>query len=213
MPSCDMYQSLHTTMIGPGGEPVEIQIRARADPPAPIRASPRAGSTRTTGPARTGPGGRRDGDIGWLPVPRGLAAGTSADPGEFLDALASRSMPEVFALHSQGRGHPTLPASSTPVNWPMPCTRRSATGSIGARVTARFVARRRKLDHGDSVEIFTFPRPKAPGPAAGGWLHQERARLRRGRAVTSADAASSSIDRGKDLLTKAMHKPTFRCSA
>src|SRR5450830_1930198 len=88
MPKFNMYQSLHTTVIGPGGKPVEIQIRThemhrRAEYGVAAHWKYKDQPNRTA----AGPGSPRDGDMGWL---RSLVdwQQETSDPGEFLDSLS-----------------------------------------------------------------------------------------------------------------------------
>ena len=97
MPKFNMYQSLHTTVIGPEGKPVELQIRTHAMHRRPSTASPRTGSTRR-------PLGRPppQDDMTWLRQLLDWQQETS-DPGEFLDSLRFEiSGTEVFVFTPKG---------------------------------------------------------------------------------------------------------------
>ena len=117
MPKFNMYQSLHTTVIGPGGKPVEIQIRThemhrRAEYGVAAHWKYKDQPNRTA----TGPGSPRDGDMGWL---RSLVdwQQETSDPGEFLDSLRFEiNAREVFVFTPKGEVM-ALPAGSTPVDF------------------------------------------------------------------------------------------------
>lgn len=117
MPKFNMYQSLHTTVIGPGGKPVEIQIRThemhrRAEYGVAAHWKYKDQPNRTA----VGHGSPRDGDMGWL---RSLVdwQQETSDPGEFLDSLRYEiNAREVFVFTPKGEVM-ALPAGSTPVDF------------------------------------------------------------------------------------------------
>ena len=176
MPKFNMYQSLHTTVIGPGGKPVEIQIRThemhrRAEYGVAAHWKYKDQPNRTA----TGPGSPRDGDMGWL---RSLVdwQQETSDPGEFLDSLRFEiNAREVFVFTPKGEVM-ALPAGSTPVDFAYAVHTEVGHRTIGARVNGKLVPLNSELNHGDWVEIFTSKaegRRAQPGLAA---LRQERPR-------------------------------------
>ena len=167
MPKFNMYQSLHTTVIGPGGKPVELQIRTHAmhrraeygvaahwkykeDP---------VGSVRSAGTKGTGRAGRAEdtggpNDMTWL---RQLLdwQQEAGDPGEFLDSLRFEiHSNEVFVFTPKGDVI-ALPAGSTPVDFAYSVHTEVGHRCIGARVNGRLVPLESTLDNGDVVEVFT----------------------------------------------------------
>ena len=170
MPKFNMYQSLHTTVIGPSG-----QARRDADPhrrrctAGRSTASRRTGSTRRTcAPAPTGrPRTAADSDMQWL---RQLLDWQHEveDPGEFLDSLRFEiNSAEVFVFTPRGDVI-GLPTGSTPVDFAYAIHTEVGHHTIGARVNGRLVPLESRLEHGDVVEVFTSKSPNA-GPSRD-WL-------------------------------------------
>jgi hypothetical protein len=144
MPKFNMYQSLHTTVIGPQGKPVEIQIRTHTCTAGPSTASPPTGSTRRArrqgwaaqfGAGQGPRGGPDDQRHGWLRQLLDWQKETS-DPGEFLESCASRSTP-ARSTSSRPRGSSSAcPRGRLRSTSPTPCTPRSATTASGPGSTA-----------------------------------------------------------------------------
>ena len=206
MPKFNMYQSLHTTVIGPGGKPVEIQIRThemhrRAEYGVAAHWKYKDQPNRTA----AGPGSPRDGDMGWL---RSLVdwQQETSDPGEFLDSLRFEiNAREVFVFTPKGEVM-ALPAGSTPVDFAYAVHTEVGHRTIGARVNGKLVPLNSELNHGDWVEIFTS-KAEGAGPSQD-WQHFVKSARARNkiRQWFSKERREEAIDRGKELLTKAMRK-------
>jgi GTP pyrophosphokinase len=206
MPKFNMYQSLHTTVIGPGGKPVEIQIRThemhrRAEYGVAAHWKYKDQPNRTA----VGPGSPRDGDMGWL---RSLVdwQQETSDPGEFLDSLRFEiNAREVFVFTPKGEVM-ALPAGSTPVDFAYAVHTEVGHRTIGARVNGKLVPLNSELNHGDWVEIFTS-KAEGAGPSQD-WQHFVKSARARNkiRQWFSKERREEAIDRGKDLLTRAMRK-------
>ncbi|WP_332760063.1 RelA/SpoT family protein [Pseudarthrobacter sp.] len=206
MPKFNMYQSLHTTVIGPGGKPVEIQIRThemhrRAEYGVAAHWKYKDQPSRTA----VGPGSPRDGDMGWL---RSLVdwQQETSDPGEFLDSLRFEiNAREVFVFTPKGEVM-ALPAGSTPVDFAYAVHTEVGHRTIGARVNGKLVPLNSELNHGDWVEIFTS-KAEGAGPSQD-WQHFVKSARARNkiRQWFSKERREEAIDRGKELLTRAMRK-------
>ena len=206
MPKFNMYQSLHTTVIGPGGKPVEIQIRThemhrRAEYGVAAHWKYKDQPNRTA----AGPGSPRDGDMGWL---RSLVdwQQETSDPGEFLDSLRFEiNAREVFVFTPKGEVM-ALPAGSTPVDFAYAVHTEVGHRTIGARVNGKLVPLNSELNHGDWVEIFTS-KAEGAGPSQD-WQHFVKSARARNkiRQWFSKERREEAIDRGKELLTRAMRK-------
>ena len=159
MPKFNMYQSLHTTVIGPEGKPVEIQIRThtmhrraeygvaahwkyKEDAPGGAQAQPKDGET---GPIS---------DMAWLRQLLEWQRETS-DPGEFLDSLRFEiNAREVYVFTPKGEVI-ALPAGSTPVDFAYAVHTEVGHHCIGGRVNGRLVPLESPLENGDVVEVLT----------------------------------------------------------
>ncbi|MEO5778699.1 MAG: bifunctional (p)ppGpp synthetase/guanosine-3',5'-bis(diphosphate) 3'-pyrophosphohydrolase [Arthrobacter oryzae] len=206
MPKFNMYQSLHTVVIGPGGKPVEIQIRThemhrRAEYGVAAHWKYKDQPNRSA----AGPGSPRDGDMGWL---RSLVdwQQETSDPGEFLDSLRFEiNAREVFVFTPKGEVM-ALPAGSTPVDFAYAVHTEVGHRTIGARVNGKLVPLNSELNHGDWVEIFTS-KAEGAGPSQD-WQHFVKSARARNkiRQWFSKERREEAIDHGKELLTKAMRK-------
>jgi GTP pyrophosphokinase len=196
VPKFNLYQSLHTTVLGPGGEPVDVLIRtesmhrvAEHGVAAHLQAADRPGAF--------GAGGR---DIEWL---RRLLAWQSevADAGEFIRTLRDDlgGGREVLVFTAGGDAVP-LPAGATPVDLAYALGGSIGHRTIGARVNGGLVRLSSKLVEGDSVEILTSE-SENPGPSRD-WLASVRTpnaavRIQQWFAEQSRDVV---IERGRHAL-------------
>jgi guanosine-3',5'-bis(diphosphate) 3'-pyrophosphohydrolase len=213
MPKFNMYQSLHTTVIGPQGKPVEIQIRThtmhrraeygvaahwkyKEDAPARVADSAASGRKSDAGPVN---------DMAWL---RQLLDWQSeiSDPGEFLDSLRFEiSAQEVYVFTPKG-SVVALPAGSTAVDFAYAVHTEVGHHCIGGRVNGRLVPLESPLENGDVVEILTS-KAEGAGPSRD-WLTFVRSPRARNkiRQWFSKERREEAIDVGKDAIAKAMRK-------
>ena len=196
MPKFNMYQSLHTTVIGPGGKPVELQIRTwgmhkRAEYGVAAHWKYKEDMV-AYGPGQAAQGGAKDEatEMAWL---RQLVdwQRETEDPAEFLDSLRfDLAGAEVYVFTPRGEVI-ALPQDSTPVDFAYAIHTEVGHRTIGARVNGRLVALECTLDNGDTVEIFTSKAQEA-GPEPGlAQLRQERPRQEQDPAVVLQGAPGS----------------------
>ncbi|GAA2481131.1 GTP pyrophosphokinase [Streptomyces thermolineatus] len=215
MPKFNMYQSLHTTVIGPSGKPVELQIRTfdmhrRAEYGIAAHwkykqeAVAGASKVRTDTPARPRKGDTVN-DMAWLRQLLDWQKETE-DPGEFLESLRfDLSRHEVFVFTPKGDVI-ALPAGSTPVDFAFAVHTEVGYRTIGARVNGRLVPLESTLDNGDLVEVFTSKADNA-GPSRD-WLSFVKSPRARNkiRAWFSKERREEAIEQGKDAIARAMRK-------
>ena len=216
MPKFNMYQSLHTTVIGPGGKPVELQIRTfdmhrRAEYGIAAhwkykqQAVAGTSKVRTDVPKGTGKGDDHVNDMSWLRQLLDWQKETE-DPGEFLESLRfDLSRNEVFVFTPKGDVI-ALPAEGTPVDFAYAVHTEVGHRTIGARVNGRLVPLESTLDNGDTVEVFTSKSPGA-GPSRDwlGFVKSPRARNKI-RAWFTRERRDEAIEQGKDSIARAMRK-------
>ncbi|MQY11917.1 Bifunctional (p)ppGpp synthase/hydrolase RelA [Streptomyces sp. RB5] len=216
MPKFNMYQSLHTTVIGPGGKPVELQIRTfdmhrRAEYGIAAHwkykqeAVAGQSKVRTDTPRRSGKGEETVNDMAWLRQLLDWQKETE-DPGEFLDALRfDLSRNEVFVFTPKGDVI-ALPAGATPVDFAYNVHTEVGHRTVGARVNGRLVPLESTLDNGDTVEVFTS-KAQGAGPSQD-WLNFVKSPRARNkiRAWFSKERRDEAIEQGKDSIARAMRK-------
>jgi GTP diphosphokinase / guanosine-3',5'-bis(diphosphate) 3'-diphosphatase len=213
MPKFNMYQSLHTTVIGPGGKPVELQIRTFAmhrraeygiaahwkykeDGKAievDRRAIDKAGDAQAPG------------DMAWLRQLLDWQKETE-DPGEFLESLRFEiESNEVYVFTPRG-DVVALPAEATPVDFAYAVHTEVGHRCIGARVNGRLVPLESTLDNGDVVEIFTS-KAEGAGPSRDWLTFVKSARARNKiKQWFSRSRREEAIEHGKDSIARAMRK-------
>ncbi|WNV89304.1 bifunctional (p)ppGpp synthetase/guanosine-3',5'-bis(diphosphate) 3'-pyrophosphohydrolase [Umezawaea sp. Da 62-37] len=203
-PRFGVYQSLHTTVIGPDGKPLEVQIRTydmHRTAEYGIAAHWRYKETRGT---HNGKGVEVD-EMAWM---RQLLdwQREAADPGEFLESLRfDLAAREIFVFTPKGDVE-TLPAGSTPVDFAYSVHTEVGHRCIGARVNGRLVALERKLENGEVVEIFTS-KAEGAGPSRD-WLSfaaspRAKAKIKQWFAKERKEEA---IEVGKDAIAKEVRR-------
>lgn len=209
-PKFNLYQSLHTTVMGPGGRPVEIQVRTfemhdRAEYGVAAhwryKQDPNASRSAHGEPDRMNP----QEQMSWL---RGLIQmeRETGDPEEFLDSLRYEiAGDEVYVFTPKGEVQ-VLPAGATPVDFAYAVHTEVGHATVGARVNGKLVNLETKLESGDIVEVFTSKAPNA-GPSRD-WLNfvaSSRARSKI-KSWFMKERREEATDRGKELLAQTMRK-------
>jgi GTP pyrophosphokinase len=202
MPKFNLYQSLHTTVIGPNGRPVEIQIRTqemhnRAEFGVAAHWKYKEGSTDSKVSSED--------DLVWLKHLSDWQHET-ADPSEFLDALRFEiGAKEVYAFTPKGRVI-GLSTGATAVDFAYAVHTEVGHRTMGAKVNGRLVPLETQLHSGDVVEILTSKSQDA-GPSQD-WLQFAQSQRARSKikAWFSAERKDDAIERGKDQLAKALRK-------
>lgn len=219
MPKLNMYQSLHTTVVGPGGKPVEIQIRTwdmhrRAE--FGIAAHWKYKENGQAGRALSSPdkSDRKRGEnqelseadnLKWI---QQLAAWTSETPdsNEFLGSLKEDlGASEVYVFTPKGK-IVSLLAEATPIDFAYAVHTEVGHRTMGARVNGRLVPLDTKLENGDTVEVLTS-KSESAGPSRD-WLSFAKSPKARNkiRQWFSKERRTEAIEEGRDELTRAMRK-------
>ncbi|HSM44404.1 MAG TPA: TGS domain-containing protein, partial [Acidimicrobiia bacterium] len=179
MPKINLYQSLHTTVIGPDGKPLEVQIRTEE--------MHRRAEWGIAAHWRY-----KEGDIDATPLVD--FDPTDEDPEEFLANLKmDLYLDEVFVL-TPGGDVKELPKGATPVDFAYEVHTEVGHRCVGAKVNGRLVPLSTKLDSGDIVEILTSNSPDA-GPSRD-WLKFART----GKAKTKIKHWFQQERRGQALV-------------
>jgi GTP pyrophosphokinase len=209
-PKFNLYQSLHTTVIGPKGRAVEIQIRthemhqrAEFGVAAHWKYKERVNTGRTDEKAPTS-----DNEMAWLAHISDWQSET-ADPGEFLDNLRFEiGAKEVYVFTPQGKVI-GLPAGGTPVDFAYAVHTEVGHRTMGAKVNGRLVPLESELGSGDVVEVFTSKNPDA-GPSQD-WLNFVKSPRARNkiRGWFTKERREEAVEQGKDAIARASR--TCRC--
>ncbi|MGA8257562.1 MAG: RelA/SpoT family protein, partial [Nocardioides sp.] len=210
MPKFNMYQSLHTTVIGPSGKPVEMQIRTFAQHRRAEYGVAAHWKYKEDGREGRDTDAKLDGDsanadMSWV---RQLLDWQSEidDPGEFLESLRFEiNRAETYVFTPRGDVI-ALPAASTPVDFAYAVHTEVGHHTIGARVNGRLVPLESTLENGDVVEVFTTK--SANAAPSRDWLtfvKSPRARSKIRQWFTK-ERREEAIDQGKDQIARMMRK-------
>ncbi len=199
-PRFGVYQSLHTTVIGPDGQPLEVQIRTHEmhrTAEYGIAAHWRYKETKGS----HGGGGLEIDEMAWM---RQLLdwQREAADPGEFLESLRyDLATREIFVFTPKGDVI-TLPHGSTPVDFAYAVHTEVGNKCIGSRVNGRLVALERQLENGEVVEIFTS-KAEGAGPSRDwlGFVASPRAKQKI-KQWFAKERREEAIEGGKDSITR-----------
>jgi GTP pyrophosphokinase len=156
MPKFNGYRALHTTVIGPQGRPLEIQVRTRE-----------MHATAEYGVAAHWiyKGGRRDRiDDEWTQwVNQLMDVGTNeSDPQEFMKTFRTDLFDEEVHIFTPKGQVKTLPAGSTPIDFAYAVHTDVGHRTVGAKVNGRIVPLHYRLQNGDRVEILTSKQERGP---------------------------------------------------
>jgi GTP pyrophosphokinase len=198
-PKFNLYQSLHTTVIGPGGKPVEIQIRttdmhAKAEYGIAAHWSYKEAASAA--------------ELAWMQ--RITDADTeSSDPVSFLESIkADLEQDEVYVFTPKGRVI-ALSADSTPVDFAYAVHTEIGHRCIGAKVNGRLVPLDSRLQSADTIEIFTS-KSESSGPSRD-WVNfvaSSRARNKI-RQWFSKERREDALESGREALTKELRRESM----
>lgn len=200
MPKFNLYQSLHTTVIGPEGRAVEIQIRTqemhqRAEYGVAAHWKYKAQAGKSD----------KEVDFAWLKQLSDWQEET-ADPGEFLDNLRFEiGAKELYVFTPKGKVI-GLAAGSTPVDFAYAVHTEVGHKTIGAKVNGKLVPLESKLQAGDAVEVLTS-KSESAGPSKD-WLNfvaSPRARAKIKHYFTQERKEIATED-GKESLIKGLRR-------
>jgi GTP pyrophosphokinase len=227
MPKFNMYQSLHTTVIGPEGRPLEIQIRTREmhtmaefgvaahwmykqnraggaiGKPAAASQLP-ALAQDVASVAAEGAGADGEGSLGWVHSMLDFQQELS-DPKEFMDRLrVGLFEDEVYVFTPKGDVK-ALAAGATPLDLAYEVHTEIGHRCVGARVNGKIVPLHYELQNGDQVEILTAKRERGPSRD---WLavaKTTRARKKIKQWFT-AESRQDTEHAGRELLQEHLRK-------
>ncbi|HOO29639.1 MAG TPA: bifunctional (p)ppGpp synthetase/guanosine-3',5'-bis(diphosphate) 3'-pyrophosphohydrolase [Bacillota bacterium] len=199
MPKSNMYQSLHTTVIGPRGEPLEIQIRTWE-----MHRTAEYGIAAHWRYKEGGGGGDFEDKITWLRQILEWQKETR-NGTEFVETLkVDLFSDEVYVFTPRGDVK-TLPAGSTPIDFAYSVHTDVGHSCSGARVNGRMVPLNTKLATGDIVEIITSKSQAGPSRD---WLAIAKTSKAKGkiRQWLKEEQREASVEQGKELVEKELKK-------
>jgi guanosine-3',5'-bis(diphosphate) 3'-pyrophosphohydrolase len=198
MPKANMYQALHTTVIGPEGKPLEIQIRTRE-----MHDLAEYGIAAHVAYKEGGAADPRREKMTWL---RQLVeAEGEQDPAEFLESLkVDLFEDEVFVFTPKGEVK-NLSAGSTPLDFAYAVHTDVGHRCVGAKVNGNIVPLHYQLRSGDIVEVLTAKQKRGPSRD---WLKLVRTSRARNkiRAFFKQERREDAEKKGRDALEEALRK-------
>jgi GTP diphosphokinase / guanosine-3',5'-bis(diphosphate) 3'-diphosphatase len=200
MPKSNMYQSLHTTVVGPGGKPLEIQIRTRD-----MHRTAKFGIAAHWRYKETPKQARDAADLAWLGQMMDWLK-DMADPREFMDSLKIDLYGgQVFVFTPKG-DVVNLPAGATPVDFAYSIHTEVGHRTIGAKVNGKLVPLDYELRTGDTVDILTS-KAQGEGPSQD-WLKFVKTPRARNkiRQWFSRGRREDAMEQGREALQRLMRK-------
>ena len=199
MPKANNYQSLHTTVVGPGGDRIEIQIRTREMHDIAERGIAAHWKYKERGNVP-------DSDLqdaNWL---RDLVSLNQQvrNPDEFLDTVKTDLFESEIYVFTPNGDVKEFPEGATPIDFAYSVHTQLGNTCVGARVNGKMVPIKYQLQNGDTVEIVTA---KTQNPSKD-WLkfavtNKARTKI---RAWVKEEQRKRAIALGKDLVEKEFRK-------
>lgn len=196
MPKFNLYQSLHTTVIGPGGKPIEVQIRSRDMHQRAEWGVASHWSYKDGVPSA---------DVDWLNRIIDWQDEVS-DPRQFLESLKTDlEQDELFVFTPKGRVI-ALPLNATPVDFAYGVHTEVGHTCIGARVNGRLVALDSRLNSGDTCEVLTSTSEDAgPSEEWANFVVSPKAKSKV-KQWFSRERNEDLVDNGRDDLVENLRK-------
>ena len=200
MPKFNLYQSLHTTVIGPGGKPLEIQIRT-----FDMHQTAEFGVAAHWLYKAKGDGDRPADKLAWLRQMMEWQSETAGDPREFMDTLRIDLFEdEVFVFTPKGEVK-SLAAGSTPIDFAYSVHTDVGAHCVGAKINGRIVPLHTRLSSGDIIEIITSRSSRGPSRDWLGIATTPRARQKI-RQHFRREQREDSEHSGRDLLQETLRR-------
>jgi len=199
MPKVNMYQSLHTTVIGPKGDPVEIQIRTREM----HKIAEEGIAAHWLYKEKKVGKDKLDDSLLWL---RQLLETQQdfKDPQEFLETVRVDLFPDEVYVFTPKGDVKSLPEGSSPIDFAYAVHTKVGEHCVGAKVNGKLVPLRTQLHQGDIVEIVTSPN-QHPSRDWLQFVKSSRARSKINQWLKVEERARS-IELGRELLERGAKK-------
>jgi GTP diphosphokinase / guanosine-3',5'-bis(diphosphate) 3'-diphosphatase len=202
MPKFNLYQSLHTTVVGPQGKVLEFQVRTRE-----MHQRAEWGIAAHWGYKEKGGVGKVDAtDIAWLQRISETATSDQSDPGEYLESLkVDLDQDEIFVFSPKGKVV-TLPVGATPIDFAYAIHTDIGHRCIGARINGRLVPLDTGVGSGETVEIITSKVDTAQ--PSRDWLHivvtpRAKAKIKQ---WFSKERRDDALENGRDDLLRSLRR-------
>ncbi|MBQ1289584.1 MAG: bifunctional (p)ppGpp synthetase/guanosine-3',5'-bis(diphosphate) 3'-pyrophosphohydrolase, partial [Erysipelotrichaceae bacterium] len=202
MPKPNMYQSLHTTVIGDNGKPFEIQIRTYE-----MHRIAEYGIAAHWKYKEGASDDKEDVKLSWLRQALEWQKDVK-DPKEFMESLKMDLFPnQVFVFTPQGEVI-ELPAGATPLDFAFKIHTDVGCKCVGAKVNGKMVTIDHELENGNIVEIVTSA--NAAGPSID-WLKIAKSSSARNkiRQWLKKENRNDSVDKGKDMFNQYLRKKGY----
>jgi GTP pyrophosphokinase len=198
LPKANMYQSLHTTVVGPQGGRLELQIRTED-----MHRTAEEGIAAHWRYKEGSPQDASDERFAWL---RHLLEWQQdlTDPLEFMETVKIDMFPEEVYVFTPKGEVKAFPRGATPIDFAFAIHTDIGAQCVGAKVNGRIVPLRYELHNGDTVEIRTSPN-HTPNRDWLRWVVTSRARTKI-KAWLKAEQKERSIVMGRDLCTRELQK-------
>ncbi|HIC39465.1 MAG TPA: bifunctional (p)ppGpp synthetase/guanosine-3',5'-bis(diphosphate) 3'-pyrophosphohydrolase [Candidatus Marinimicrobia bacterium] len=199
-PKSNAYQSIHTTIVGPGGKLMEIQIRTH-DMEAIAEIGVAAHWQYKEGGAKLKD---VDSNIKWLRELVEILQSESSDPREFMNLLKIDLFSDEIFVFTPNGDLKQLPINSTPIDFAFHVHTEVGLHCLGAKINHSIVPLNTKLKNGDSIEIITS---KTQKPSYG-WLNfvvTTKARTYIKKALVNQQF-EESVELGKEILLKTLRR-------
>ena len=197
MPKFNGYRALHTTVIGPQGRPLEMQVRTR-EMHATAEYGVAAHWLYKQGKSQAG-------DDEWTTWVKQLmdVESDESDPREFLKSLRTDLFEDEVHVFTPKGQVKTLPAGSTPIDFAYAVHTDVGHKTVGAKVNGRIVPLHYKLKNGDFVEILTSKQGRGPSRDWLSLAQSSRARNKI-RQWFSRETREDQEQKGRDALEQAL---------
>src|SRR5271166_4229307 len=205
MPKVNMYQSLHTTVIGPEGRPLEIQIRTHEmHEMAEFGVAAHWVYKHQAGEPPVGQGPAEDAKLKWLRSMLDWQKELS-DPREFMDTLRTDLFEEEVYVFTPKGEVKSLAAGATPLDFAYEVHTEIGHRCVGARVNGKIVPLHYELRSGDIVEILTAKRERGPSRD---WLAMVKTTRARNKIKQwfKAESRQDTEHTGRELLQEHLRK-------